>query len=149
MTIHEIEDLVKRSAYAAKVLYDAGADGVQYHAAHGYLLSQFLSPNVNLRTDKYGGSMENRSRLVFEIIAAIRKEVPDPRFLMSMKVSGSAGLQALTVDQLGRLHTGRILGRGLSGAYSEIGSGRTRLHRALWGYLRIQSVKLPYDARGD
>ncbi|KAK4704414.1 hypothetical protein P7C70_g1802, partial [Phenoliferia sp. Uapishka_3] len=89
MTIAEIEDLVDRFAYTSKVLYDAGADGMQLHAAHGYLLSQFLSPRVNLRTDRYGGSFENRSRLLFEIVAAIRARVPDPKFILSIKINSA------------------------------------------------------------
>ncbi|KAL8292898.1 hypothetical protein RQP46_000592 [Phenoliferia psychrophenolica] len=89
MTIAEIEDLVDRFAYTAKVLYDAGADGIQLHSAHGYLLSQFLSPRVNHRTDKYGGSYENRSRLLFEITDAIRARVPDTKFIMSIKINSA------------------------------------------------------------
>jgi 2,4-dienoyl-CoA reductase-like NADH-dependent reductase (Old Yellow Enzyme family) len=78
LTILEIEDIVQRFAHAAKVLRDAGADGIQLHSAHGYLLSQFLSPRVNRRTDKYGGdSLDNRSRIVFEIIEAIKAKVQD------------------------------------------------------------------------
>lgn len=79
----------ERFAFAAKVLYDAGADGINLHAAHGYLLSQFLSPRVNLRTDKYGGPIENRSRIIFEIMAAVRKLVPDERFMLSIKINSA------------------------------------------------------------
>ncbi|KAM0750961.1 FMN-linked oxidoreductase [Meredithblackwellia eburnea MCA 4105] len=89
MTIDEIEDLIDRFAFAAKVLYDAGADGIQLHSAHGYLLSQFLSPRVNKRTDRYGGSYKNRSRLLFEIIAAIRSRVPDKKFILSIKINSA------------------------------------------------------------
>lgn len=87
MTIEEIDDLVDRFAFTSKAIYDAGANGVQLHAAHGYLLSQYLSPNVNLRTDKYGGSLENRMRIVLEIVAAIRERVPDKAFMISIKVT--------------------------------------------------------------
>ncbi|KAM0753966.1 FMN-linked oxidoreductase [Meredithblackwellia eburnea MCA 4105] len=89
MTLEEIADVVDRFAFASKVLYDAGAHGIQLHAAHGYLLSQFLSPDVNLRTDTYGGSLENRSRLIFEIIAAIRSKVADSQFLISIKLNSA------------------------------------------------------------
>ena len=89
MTIAEIEDLADRFAFAADILYKSGCDGIQLHAAHGYLLSQFLSPRVNKRTDKYGGSFENRSRIIFEIIAAVRARVPDEKFMLSIKVRPS------------------------------------------------------------
>lgn len=85
LTVEEIHDLIDRWAYGAEVLYKAGADGAQLHCAHGYLLSQFLSPRVNKRADEYGGSLDNRSRIVFEIIAAIKKRVTDPKFIVSIK----------------------------------------------------------------
>lgn len=85
LSVEEIHDVVERFAYGAEVLYKAGADGAQLHAAHGYLLSQFLSPRVNKRTDQYGGSFENRSRIVFEIINAVKKKVTDPKFILSIK----------------------------------------------------------------
>ncbi|KAH9819697.1 hypothetical protein DFH28DRAFT_1105412 [Melampsora americana] len=85
LTVEEIKDLVNRWAYGAEVLYKAGAHGAQLHCAHGYLLSQFLSPRVNCRTDEYGGSFENRSRIVFEIITEIKKRVTDPKFILSIK----------------------------------------------------------------
>ncbi|OAV99974.1 hypothetical protein PTTG_01422 [Puccinia triticina 1-1 BBBD Race 1] len=85
LSVDEIQDVVDRFAYGAEVLYKAGADGAQLHGAHGYLLSQFLSPRVNKRTDQYGGSFENRSRIVFEIIDAVKKRVTDPKFILSIK----------------------------------------------------------------
>ncbi|KAH9819696.1 hypothetical protein DFH28DRAFT_33952 [Melampsora americana] len=84
LTVEEIKDLVDRWAYGAEVLYKAGAHGAQLHCAHGYLLSQFLSPHVNRRTDAYG-SFENRSRIVFEIVSEIKKRVTDPKFIVSIK----------------------------------------------------------------
>jgi len=66
-----IEDFVNATVRAKK----SGFDGVQLHAAHGYLLSQFLSPFYNKRTDNYGGSLENRARLVLEILKGIRSAV--------------------------------------------------------------------------
>ncbi|EPQ57037.1 FMN-linked oxidoreductase [Gloeophyllum trabeum ATCC 11539] len=87
MTEEEIWDAIDRWAFGAEVLYKAGADGAQLHSAHGYLLSQFLSPLVNKRTDQWGGSFENRSRIVFEIIKAIRNRVPDESFIISIKIN--------------------------------------------------------------
>jgi 2,4-dienoyl-CoA reductase-like NADH-dependent reductase (Old Yellow Enzyme family) len=62
-------------------------NSVQLHCAHGYLLSQFVSPRINKRTDKYGGSLENRTRILFEIIEGIKKEVTDPKFILSIKIN--------------------------------------------------------------
>ncbi|KAI8458738.1 hypothetical protein BY996DRAFT_4576812, partial [Phakopsora pachyrhizi] len=85
LSVDEIKDIVMRFGYGAEVLYKAGSDGVQLHAAHGYLLSQFLSPRVNHRNDDYGGSLENRSRIIFEIIYEIKRRINDDRFIISIK----------------------------------------------------------------
>lgn len=72
------EDFVQTKAQfvaAAKNAVEAGFDGVELHAANGYLLEQFLSPVSNIRKDKYGGSVENRSRFVLEIVAAVADEI--------------------------------------------------------------------------
>ncbi|MHA1400925.1 MAG: oxidoreductase [Candidatus Heimdallarchaeaceae archaeon] len=74
-TISEIEQIVKDFANSAELAIEAGFDGVQIHAAHGYLISQFLSDRVNHRTDKYGGSLENRARLLMEVYSAIRDRI--------------------------------------------------------------------------
>jgi len=75
MTIDEIEMLVDAYAQAARRVKEAGFDAVQIHAAHGYLVSQFLSPLANQRNDEWGGSLENRSRFLRKIIAAVRDQV--------------------------------------------------------------------------
>ena len=72
MTEDDIEDVIRRFARSAQLAELAGFDGVQIHAAHGYLLSQFLSPNHNKREDRWGGSIENRMRLVLEVYRAMR-----------------------------------------------------------------------------
>ena len=72
MTKAEISETVSDFVAAALRVKKAGFDGVQLHGAHGYLLSQFLSPFFNKRTDEYGGSLENRARIVLECVRGIR-----------------------------------------------------------------------------
>ena len=88
LTKEEIADLVQRWAVAAKACQDAGFTGVQIHGAHGYLISQFLSPRVNLRDDEYGGSLENRARFLLEIVAATRAAV-GPSFPIAVKLNSA------------------------------------------------------------
>ncbi len=71
----EIEDIAERFAIAAAACKEAGFTGVQIHGAHGYLIPQFLSPRSNRRDDRYGGSLENRARLLLEVLTAIRERV--------------------------------------------------------------------------
>jgi len=81
--VHQLkEDFIRAAERAEK----AGFDGVQVHGAHGYILGQFLSPEINQRNDEYGGSLENRSRLIFEIIDGIRKRC-QPGFLLGVRLS--------------------------------------------------------------
>ena len=72
MTREDIQQAVLDFGKAAERCREAGADGVQIHAAHGYLLAHFLSPYYNKRTDEYGGGIENRARIVFEVLDEIR-----------------------------------------------------------------------------
>ncbi|HHW60898.1 MAG TPA: FAD-dependent oxidoreductase [Syntrophomonadaceae bacterium] len=76
LTIQEIEALKLKFVSAAYYAWKAGFDGVELHAAHGYLLSQFISPYSNRRNDEYGGSIENRARLLTEIIKEIKQRIP-------------------------------------------------------------------------
>ncbi|PKM05032.1 MAG: NADH:flavin oxidoreductase [Gammaproteobacteria bacterium HGW-Gammaproteobacteria-6] len=71
----EITEIVRRFAQCAAAVKAAGFTGVQIHAAHGYLLSQFLSPRSNQRSDEYGGALENRARLLMDTVAAVRTAV--------------------------------------------------------------------------
>lgn len=75
MTKVDIDYLVNSHAKAAARAKAAGFDDVEIHAAHGYLLSQFLCPHYNNRSDEYGGSIENRARIILEIYVAVRREV--------------------------------------------------------------------------
>ena len=75
MNNQDIINTIDQFVFAAKIAQEVGFTGVQLHSAHGYLLSQFLSPNINLRNDEWGGSIENRSRLLIKIIRRCRKEL--------------------------------------------------------------------------
>ncbi|MEL6537133.1 MAG: NADH:flavin oxidoreductase, partial [Bacteroidota bacterium] len=88
MTEAQIQAVVGNFVKAARLCQEAGFTGVQIHAAHGYLLSQFLSPRTNLRTDGWGGSIENRSRLLLTIVEETRKAVGDD-FPIAVKLNSS------------------------------------------------------------
>ena len=88
MTARQINDTVNRFATAARRAEEAGFDGVEIHAAHGYLLSQFLSPLVNQRTDEWGGTLENRARLLLDIVRTVRRVV-DPTFTVAVKLNSA------------------------------------------------------------
>ncbi|WP_439862444.1 NADH:flavin oxidoreductase/NADH oxidase family protein [Pseudomonas antarctica] len=88
MTEDEIQDVIKRFATSARLAEKAGFTGVQIHGAHGYLLSQFLSPLSNRRTDRWGGSLENRARLLLDVIHAVRASV-SPSFCVSVKLNSA------------------------------------------------------------
>jgi 2,4-dienoyl-CoA reductase-like NADH-dependent reductase (Old Yellow Enzyme family) len=88
MTKLEIHDVVDRFAQTAAVAREAGFTGIQLHAAHGFLISQFLSPLANLRNDDWGGSIGNRARLLLQSIDAIRAAV-GPEFPISIKLNSA------------------------------------------------------------
>lgn len=88
MTHRQIQDTIARFVTTAQRAEQAGFDGVEVHAAHGYLLSQFLSPLVNNRTDEWGGSLQNRARLLVEIVRTIRTVV-SPGFAVAVKLNSA------------------------------------------------------------
>ncbi|HEX3734638.1 MAG TPA: NADH:flavin oxidoreductase/NADH oxidase family protein [Solirubrobacterales bacterium] len=88
MTEEQIHETTKRFATAAALAARAGFDGVEVHAAHGYLLSQFLSPLVNKRGDRWGGSLENRARFLLDVIRSIRTVVSSS-FAVAVKLNSA------------------------------------------------------------
>ena len=88
LTTSKVEELVQKFVTSAKVAKEAGFSGVQIHAAHGYLISQFLSPHDNRRTDKYGGSLENRMRFLKEIYLGMREELGKD-FTIGIKINST------------------------------------------------------------
>lgn len=88
ITSAQIDEVMGRFVQAAQVCSDAGFSGVQIHAAHGYLLSSFLSPLTNKRSDRYGGRLENRARPLLHICERIRAELPED-FILSVKLNSA------------------------------------------------------------
>jgi 2,4-dienoyl-CoA reductase-like NADH-dependent reductase (Old Yellow Enzyme family) len=86
LSLAEVHDLRDDFIRAAKRSKECGYDGVEVHGAHGYILAQFLSNEINHRTDEYGGSLSNRARLIFEIIEGIRTECGSD-FLVGIRLS--------------------------------------------------------------
>jgi len=85
-TQEDINRIIDGFAHAAEYLDKAGYDGIELHGAHGYLLAQFLSPTPNKRTDKYGGSLENRLHIILEIADACRQRVSKD-FILGIKIN--------------------------------------------------------------
>lgn len=99
LTKEEIHELVAAFAISAKRAVTAGFDLVEIHAAHGYLIHQFLSPISNQRGDEYGGSFENRARFILEISKAVRNAIPDSMPLF-VRISASDWLEdGWTIDE--------------------------------------------------
>ena len=88
LTESEILDIIQRFGRSAALAQKAGFTGVQIHGAHGYLVSQFLSPHHNQRTDQWGGSLENRMRFVIEVYSEIRRQV-GAEFPVSIKLNSA------------------------------------------------------------
>lgn len=84
----DIERAIRQFAFSSAKVREAGFTGVQLHAAHGYLISQFLSPLSNQRTDKWGGSLENRARFLLRTLAAVRAAI-GPDFPLGIKLNAS------------------------------------------------------------
>jgi 2,4-dienoyl-CoA reductase-like NADH-dependent reductase (Old Yellow Enzyme family) len=148
LTLSEVEQLRDDFVAAAVRCERAGFDGVELHGAHGYVLAQFLSPEINQRTDRYGGSLENRARLVREIIDGVRAETRRD-FNLGIRLSPERfGLKLAEIRQLaGELMTEDSLdyvdmslwdwakepveeefqGRTLMSWFTDLPRGRTRL----------------------
>jgi len=84
----EFDQIIEKFVRSAKLAQDAGFDGVEIHAAHGYLLSSALSPRISTRTDRWGGSLENRARLSLDVVRAVRAAVKSD-FIVAVKLNSS------------------------------------------------------------
>lgn len=88
LTDADIADVIARFTHSAQLAERSGFSGVQIHAAHGYLLSQFLSPLTNKRQDRWGGSLEHRARLLLDVVKSVREAV-SPGFAVSVKLNSA------------------------------------------------------------
>jgi len=89
MTLKDIDDVIDQFAYGAEFAHKTGYHGVQLHAAHGYLLAQFLATTTNRRTDEYGGPLENRARIIYRIVEEIKRRITDPKFAVGIKINSA------------------------------------------------------------
>lgn len=110
MALGDIDDVVQAFGCAAGRALRAGYEVIELHAAHGYLLHQFLSPLANCRTDHYGGTFENRSRLLLQVVAAVRAKWPEdkPLFVRLSCVDGQGWTLADTLALASTLHSAGV-----------------------------------------
>lgn len=148
LTVSEIHQLIHDFAQGALRAQQAGFDGVEIHGAHGYILCQFLSPTINQRTDEWGGSLENRARIIFYILDKIRKTCR-PGFQVGLRLSPERfGLRLAEITQFAQqiMDTGQLdyldmsiwdvfkqpeeeefKGKTLMSYFTELGRGNVRL----------------------
>jgi 2,4-dienoyl-CoA reductase-like NADH-dependent reductase (Old Yellow Enzyme family)/thioredoxin reductase len=159
MTREEIAEFVKAFAHAAAVAREAGMDGVQIHGAHGYLLTQFMSPYTNKRKDEYGGSLQNRLRFPLEIIDAVRSAVGND-YVVGIRVSADEFVPGgFTLDDFLEMasmldRTGKLDYMSVStGTYRTIGTAIDPMYYPLNSFVYCaaavkQVVDIPVVARG-
>jgi len=130
----EVRSLIADFAQAARRAREAGFDGVQLHVAHGYLLSSFLSPHTNRRTDEWGGPLENRARVIVEVLRGIRKLLGGFPVIAKLNSSDLLPEGGLTVEESVRaaalLEAEGLDGVEVSGGMAEAGRG------SIWPGLR-------------
>ena len=156
MTINEIEMIIDAYAQAARRAKEAGFDAVQIHAAHGYLVSQFLSPIANRRTDEWGGSFENRTRFLIRIVSAVREQVgPDFPVLAKLGMRDESN-EGLTLEEgvaiVGKLRewgldavemSGGLAETGTFNIAGEVGPGENEAYFRSWAQAARDAAKLP------
>jgi 2,4-dienoyl-CoA reductase-like NADH-dependent reductase (Old Yellow Enzyme family)/thioredoxin reductase len=108
MTIAEIEQTIAEFAFAARLCREAGADGIELHGAHGYLIDEFMSQAFNRRDDKYGGSFENRLRFPLEVIDAVREVVRED-YVVGMRLDGDEFIEGGIDLEKSKLNARRLV----------------------------------------
>lgn len=136
LTIPEIEGIVERFSAAAARVKKSDFDGVEVHCAYGYLLSQFISPFTNKRTDKYGGSLENRMRLPLEVVEAVRQRVGDD-FVVGVRFNANDYAEGGVTPEVAREEAKMFEAAGVD--YLAVGSG----HASESVYMTEQPIYIP------
>lgn len=140
MTLEQIQRTIEDFGQGAIRAKDAGFDGVQIHAAHGYLLSQFLSPYFNKREDEYGGNITNRARIVVEVLRRIREGVGE-RFPVLIKMNSQDFVEGgLSVEEMVEV-AAMLQSEGIDAI--ELSGGAH--HSGKYMPLRVGSLELPED----
>lgn len=169
LTDSEIHSIIEKFANTARLCKEAHFDGVQIHGAHGYLVSQFLSPLTNERTDQWGGSIENRMRFVLEVYRAMRKAV-GPKFPIGIKINSAdfqrggfdegdattvvKALEAEGIDLI-EISGGTYEAAAMTGVHEVLGSARdttslqaqTGVHEVLGSTAQREAYFLPFAAK--
>jgi len=137
----EIEEIIACFAAAAKRCQAGGLDGVEIHAAHGYLIHQFLSPITNRREDRWGGSLENRMRFLLEIARAIRKAV-GPDYALGVRISASSAVGSLHEPEIRQI-TQALLKEGLIDYFNASLGDYYRMDSMVGGMQQPSGYELP------
>lgn len=156
MTVDEIERLIEAYAQASRRAVSAGFDAVQIHAAHGYLISQFLSPLANRRTDEWGGTLENRARILKRIVTAVREQVGDDLPVLAKLGVRDESSEGLSLDEgaaiISQLHdwgldaveiSGGLADTGTFNITGDIGPGENEAYFRPWAQAVRGVAKLP------
>jgi len=138
MTEGDIREAIEAFGQSARRVMEAGADGVQLHAAHGYLINQFLSPFFNRRTDSWGGSDESRFRFLEEVFTSAKTSVPDGTpILIKLNTNDHTPTQGVTPD-VAKYYAGRLARMGI--AAIEISSGT-----GAYSFMNMCRGRVPVD----
>jgi len=139
---HEIKEIVEEFAQGARRAREAGFDGVEVHGAYGYLISEFICPATNVRTDEYGGSFENRMRFPVEIIRRI-KEVCGKDFPVGFKFNAHQDIKPVGIDEEMGLAIARRIAQEDVAYLHEVAMGEDVMLMALGKYPSMPTIYQP------
>jgi 2,4-dienoyl-CoA reductase-like NADH-dependent reductase (Old Yellow Enzyme family) len=140
MTEEEIQETIRAFEDAAKRVVESGADAIQLHAAHGYLINQFLSPFYNQRKDQWGGSEENQFRYLKELVVRIKKIIPtEMPFLVKLNTLDYTPDEGITPD-LALKYTERLVNLGIDAIEISCGSSNFSIFNMCRGDVPVQEI---------